>query len=63
MNHTKIDNCVEALSHKGCTEVTSIIDILERGEVVDDMQELNAEERQVVLRELKAIMAVYQTRK
>lgn len=63
MDQTKIQQCVETLSLKGCEEVTRIIAALERGEQVADTLELTADERLATLNELKSIMAVYQARK
>lgn len=63
MDRTKIDHCVETLSHKGCTEVWRIIADLESGKKVAETDSLTPEERQAVLAELKSIMAVYQGRK
>ena len=63
MDQTKIHQCVETLSLKGCAEVTRIIAALERGEMVADTLELSEGERLATLEELKSIMAVYQARK
>ena len=63
MNLTKIHQCVETLSLKGCAEVTRIIAALEQGETVADMLELTEEEKHATLVELKSIMDVYQARK
>lgn len=60
MDQSRITHCIELLCHKGCKDVTSTILALERGELTTEMQELDANERQAVLNELKAIMAVYQ---
>ncbi|BCB25778.1 hypothetical protein SKTS_06640 [Sulfurimicrobium lacus] len=63
MDQTKIHQCVETLSLKGCEEVTKIIAALEQGEPVADTLELTVEERLATLDELRSIMAVYQARK
>ena len=63
LDQKKIDHCVEALSLKGCAEVTRIIAALERGDMVADTLDLSEGERLATLEELKSIMAVYQTRK
>lgn len=60
MDQPKIAHCIEVLCQKGCKEVSLIILALERGEVMAETQELNENERQAVLQELKSIMAVYQ---
>jgi len=59
MDQSKIAHCIEALCQKGCKEVSRIIHALERGEAMAEAQELNEDERQEVLHELKSIMAVY----
>lgn len=59
MDQAKINHCIEVLCQKGCREVTRIIGVLERGEVLAETDVLEAAERAEVLRELKAIMAVY----
>ena len=63
MDQTRINQCVETLSMKGCAEVTRIIAALERGETVTEMVELTADEKYATLTELKSIMAIYQARK
>ncbi|BAN36126.1 hypothetical protein SCD_n02318 [Sulfuricella denitrificans skB26] len=60
MNQSRIAHCIEVLCQKGCKEVSLTILALERGEPMAEVQELNEDERQVVLNELKSIMAVYQ---
>lgn len=59
MDQPKIAHCIEVLCQKGCKEVSLIILALERGEVMAETQELDENELQVVLQELKSIMAVY----
>ena len=63
MDQTRIHQCVETLSQKGCAAVTRIIAALEQGETVADMLELTKDEKHAILIELKSIMAVYQARK
>lgn len=63
MDRSKIDHCVELLSHKGCTEVWRIIAALEAGNEVVEAALLTRDERDAVLAELKSIMAVYERRK
>jgi hypothetical protein len=60
MDQSKIAHCIEFLCQRGCKEVSLIILALERGETMAEVQELNEDERQVILHELKSIMAVYQ---
>jgi hypothetical protein len=59
MYTSKVARCIETLCHKGCKEVTQIILALERGDPLEEVRDLSEEERQAVLDELKAIMAVY----
>jgi hypothetical protein len=59
MNQSKIAHCIEVLCQRGCKEVSLIILALERGEPMAEVQELNEDELQAVLHELKSIMAVY----
>lgn len=60
MDQSKIAHCIEVLCQKGCKEVSQVILALERGEPMAEVQELNEDERQAALKELKSIMAVYQ---
>lgn len=62
MNHPEIARCVETLCLKGCKEVARLILALEQGESIMEIQTLGPDERQAVLDELKAIMAVYDER-
>lgn len=59
MDKSRIAHCIEVLCQRGCKEVSLVILALERGESMAETQELNEVERQVVLHELKSIMAVY----
>lgn len=54
-----ISQCVEALCQLGCDSVRTTIAALEAGHPVAQVEGLDAEQRQRVLAELKAIMAVY----
>ena len=55
----KIQSCVESICELGCERVNEIIALIEAGKTVDQVSALDREERNRVLRELKAIMAVY----
>lgn len=59
MDQSKISACIEDLCQKGCREVTRVIGALEQGGTVKEAETLNTDERNAVLLELKAIMAVY----
>ena len=55
----KIAACVEAICGKGCRAVRADILALENGQVLQETKGLDRENRRKVLKELKAIMAVY----
>ena len=59
MDQAKINSCVDVLCHKGCREVNRAIAVLELNEPLPETDGLNTVECEEVLRELKAIMAVY----
>ena len=59
MDQSRIAHCIETLCQKGCKEVSLTILALERGDPMEEARELDADERQAVLHELKSIMAVY----
>jgi hypothetical protein len=59
MDTRKVNQCVEALCLNGCEIVNATIAALEQDLPVTQIQDLDNEERQAVLRELKSIMAVY----
>jgi sulfopyruvate decarboxylase TPP-binding subunit len=54
-----IQSCVESICELGCERVNEIIALIEAGKAVDEVSALDREEQNHVLRELKAIMAVY----
>jgi hypothetical protein len=58
-----IDQRITQICELGCTRVTEIIVILEQGQSTPETDDLPQCERTQVLDELKAIMAVYNTRK
>jgi len=60
---TLIDQRITQICELGCTRVTEIILILEQGKSTPETDDLPQSERAQVLDELKAIMAVYNTRK
>ncbi|MEW8043192.1 MAG: hypothetical protein G8D28_02580 [gamma proteobacterium symbiont of Phacoides pectinatus] len=59
MLRTKVETCVEALCNQGCREVRGYIARLEQDEPVPELLGLSAQERRLVLAELKSIMSVY----
>ena len=62
MTTTRIDQRITQICELGCTRVTEIIVILEQGQSAPETDGLPETERAQVLIELKAIMAVYDTR-
>ena len=54
------ESCVEHLCKKGCRAVWEDIAVLEEGERLPETLQLSSEENRAVLRELKAIMSVYE---
>lgn len=55
----QINSCIEALCLKGCASVREDIRLLEQGVVAPELKELDDLARFAVLKELRAIMAVY----
>ena len=61
-NNEKLQLLIELLCLKGCQRVNEIIEILERQESIEETRALNAQECRLVLLELKAVMAVYESK-
>ncbi len=59
MDTNQVNQCVDALCQCGCDAVRATIEAMEIGAEIPQLQTLNSEERQVVLDELKSVMAVY----
>lgn len=59
-NQALVEQCVEALCKKGCRAVWGDIDALKAGRRISEVQGLSAEEVQLVIAELSAVMAVYE---
>ena len=55
----KIDECVEALCHQGCSMVYRYISALQQDEEFPEVAALSSEERRSVLEQLVAIMDIY----
>ena len=55
----QLSECLEALCQCGCDAVLATIAAMEAGQTVPQTEQLNTEERAIVLAELKSIMAVY----
>lgn len=55
-----VQACVDSICQRGCERVNEIIELLEAGKSVDEVCKLDHDGQKAVLRELKAIMAVYE---
>lgn len=62
MKNSTTTQIVENICLLGCSRVNEIIALLERGELIDEVQELEKAEVDTIITELKHIMAVYQKR-
>ncbi len=62
MNQQKVNQAIEAICKTGCTSVNAVIATLEAGQTAEGLEDLNRAERDLLTRELKAIMAVYEGR-
>jgi hypothetical protein len=62
MNSEQLSQCIEALCQCGCEAVRATISAMESGVVVPQVETFSEAERQMVLAELKAVMAVYDDR-
>ena len=63
MDQQKVQDCVEALCHSGCDMVRATISAMEAGQTIAQTDGLEQDEAGAVLKELKAIMSVYDSRK
>ena len=61
MADNRVDRCVEIMCRKGCKTLRAEINALQDGVEVPEVASLSAVEREQVLSELKAIMAVYES--
>lgn len=59
MAGNRVEQCVENMCHKGCKMLWADIEALQNGVELPEVELLSASEREQVLVELKAIMAVY----
>ena len=62
LSSEQVTQCIDALCQCGCDAVRATITAMESGVVVPQVETLGEDERQMVLRELKAVMAVYDAR-
>lgn len=56
---SRIQSAIESICELGCDRVNEVIAALESGDTVAQTKNLDAPDQQWVLKELKAIMAVY----
>jgi len=54
-----VDHAVEILCLKGCKALWEDIELMEKGQVLPELQTLDMQQQKHVLREIKSIMAVY----
>ena len=59
MTGHRVEQCVEIMCRKGCKMLWADIEALENGVALPEVGALSTAERELVLVELKAIMAVY----
>lgn len=59
MEHEKLTHYLEVLCQSGCKTVNATIIAMEKNQPISFIEELNTEEQSIVLKELKAIMSVY----
>jgi len=62
MSDTKVTQAVEMICAMGCTSVNAIIVTLESGKSIKGLEQFSDEEITFLTEELKAIMAVYESR-
>jgi hypothetical protein len=62
LSSEQVTQCIDALCQCGCDAVRATIVAMESGIVVPQVETLSEAERLMVLQELKAIMAVYDSR-
>lgn len=60
MDQHHLETCVETICRKGCRAVWADIDALAAGRSIAETADLTPSERQAVLHELQAVMAVYE---
>ena len=61
MDHNKLTSYLEILCQSGCHSVNATIEAMENNQPISIINELTPDERQIILQELKSVMAVYKT--
>lgn len=59
MDHQKLAEYLEVLCQSGCETVNATITAMEKDQSVSATDGLTADERHVILQELKSIMSIY----
>ena len=59
MDHQKLTEYLEILCQSGCDAVNATITAIESEQPISSIDSLTADERNIVLQELKSIMSVY----
>lgn len=59
MGEDKVDQFVESICEQGCSHVNHVIELLEQQQVLTELDVLNLVEKNILLQELRSIMAVY----
>ncbi|MCK5648571.1 MAG: hypothetical protein KAI22_06790 [Gammaproteobacteria bacterium] len=59
MDHQKLTDYLEILCQSGCDTVNATITAMESNQAISTIEGLTADERNIVLQELKSIMSVY----
>ena len=59
-NNKKLQAIIEQICSTGCEQVNEIIETLERDESIEETKLLSAEECDIILHDLKSIMAIYE---
>lgn len=59
MDHQKLTDYLEILCQSGCDTVNATITAMESNQPISTIDGLTADERNIVLQELKSIMSVY----
>ena len=60
LDQRRVEQCVEKVCRKGCRAVWSDINTLEAGQMLPEARGLTSYEVRAVIRELKAVMSVYE---
>jgi len=59
MDNKNLTEVIETICYMGCISVNNVINALENGEIIEESKDLDKEEIVILIKELKAIMAVY----